>query len=199
MSFAAQIRVCFPVAIASVLLCTGGAFAGDPATVPYHEIMPWGSTADGRANVPSVANNVSVTSISLGARHGVALYSGGSISLWGSNADGQTTAPALATGITFAQVVAGSDHCVARLSDGSIVAWGRNNLNQTVVPDLGGETAQRVGAGNNHNLAFLSNGTVIGWGDNTSGQTNIPAELSSVDPARVIDALNRVQQQIGGR
>lgn len=196
MSFAAQLRFCLPLvnpcvplAAVAVLACSNSALAGDPVTVPYHKILPWGSSADGRGDVPAIPNNLSVTGISLGARHGVLRYSDGTIALWGSNADGQTTAPTLAAGVTFAQAVAGSDHCVARLSDGTIVAWGRNNLSQTVVPDLAGETAQSVAAGNNHNLAFLSNGTVIGWGDNTSGQTNIPLALTSVDPARVIDAL----------
>ena len=192
MSFAAQLRSRLspaPLAIAALLATSGSALAGDPVVVPYHEILPWGSSADGRAEVPDVANNISITRISLGARHGVARYSDGTIALWGSDADGQTTAPTLATGVTFVEVDAGADHCVARLSDGTIIAWGRNNLSQTVVPDLAGETAQRVAAGNNHNLAFLSNGTVIGWGDNTSGQTNIPLALTSVDPARVINAL----------
>ena len=180
MSIAAQLRSCLTTT--AILLCTGAAYAGDaepPVLATFSKLIPWGLDDVGQGDVPSVANPVTITRVSLGARHGAVRYSNGTIAMWGDNDHGQTTAPTVGAGITFTQVEAGGEHTIALLSDGSVIAWGYNIVGQTDVPDFGGSAASSIAAGTNFNLAHLVSGVVIGWGDSAFGQTVPPIGLAS--------------------
>ncbi|MYJ46100.1 MAG: hypothetical protein F4070_00280, partial [Acidimicrobiales bacterium] len=58
--------------------------------------------------------------MAVGAYHGCALGTDGTIACWGDNALSQTGSPAG----TFTAIVAGDDHTCALSDDGSVACWG---------------------------------------------------------------------------
>lgn len=184
MSFADQLRLCVPTA--TLLIGASAAFAGG-TEVPFSELVPWGIDTVGQGDVPAIANELSVSRVSLGSRHGGIRLSNGTVAMWGDNNNGQTTVPTLGAGITFEQLELGAEHTIARLSDGTVIAWGYNIVGQTDVPDFGGLSALLVAAGSNHNLVKLSSNTVLAWGDGSDGQTAVPVGL--VTGAQIATAL----------
>jgi len=137
---------------------------------------------------------VTVTSISAGGTHSLALV-GGEVWAWGHNEFGQLgdnstidrNRPVRVLGgasgdtyLTDVTISAGGGHSLALKSDGTVYAWGDNRFGQLgdgttddcltpvkILP-LTGVTA--ISAGNDHSLALRDNGTVYAWGNNEFGQ-----------------------------
>ena len=168
-----------PVAVSSVAFA-GAPGGGIPPAPSFEQLLCWGGSVEGPCAVPTIENTISVSSVSLGFAHGIALLSNGTILSWGSNSDGQSTPPTFGAGLTVVEVGAGSTHTLARLSDGTVVAWGSNTFGQLNVPNFGGATAFHIAAGENHSLAELSTGEVVVWGFNLGGQATVPGAV--VDP-----------------
>lgn len=134
----------------------------------------WGTT-----NLVSTNSAVAVgtiTQISAGGFHAVALREDATVAVWGDNTSGQTNLPATLTNVIA--ISAGAQHSLALRADGTVVAWGRNQAGQTnVPPSLNGVIA--VSAGADHSVALRSNGTVVAWGASLA-LTNVPASATNI-------------------
>jgi alpha-tubulin suppressor-like RCC1 family protein len=106
-----------------------GTVALDLAGTP----IAWGSSTDlVKTSLPS--DLTGLTQVALGADHGVAIRTDGTLACWGLNNKGQASPPPVSAAAT--QVAAGSQHSLALLADGSVSAWGWNQdgVNQAIVP-----------------------------------------------------------------
>jgi len=138
-----------------------------------------------------------VTAISAGSSHSLALTSEGKIYAWGGNSAGQlgigtTTASsvpiAVATdgelGGKIVTAIAGyGNHSMALTSDGRVYTWGNitpgngngaANFTRAVAAGNGGliegKTTTAISSGGLHAITLASDGTLYGWGGNSSGQ-----------------------------
>lgn len=140
-------------------------------------------------------SDVTITSVSAGYYHSVAVGANGKTYSWGANFLAQLgngddsgesqSVPAevvLPSGVTFTSVSAGGDHTLARGSDGRVYGWGLNLYGQlgdgtttnrvepVEVPLPSSVTFTSVAAGYRHSLAVGSDGKTYGWGFNHYGQ-----------------------------
>ncbi|MGL4399354.1 MAG: cadherin-like beta sandwich domain-containing protein [Luteolibacter sp.] len=176
------------------------------------DLNAWGSGSNGRlgnggtapSKVPvdvlatGLLSGKTVTSVSAGDQHSLALCSDGTLAAWGSNASGQlgnsflsdSSVPiavgssGVLAGKDVIAVSAGGVHSLALCSDGTVVSWGGNSNGQLgdgtyisrVVPVnliqtglLAGKKVVAISAGNQHSLALCSDGQVVAWGRNFAG------------------------------
>jgi alpha-tubulin suppressor-like RCC1 family protein len=145
-------------------------------------LVAWGGNGAGQlgnnsittSNLPVAVSRAgllagkTITAISAGANHSMALCSDGTLATWGDNGSGQlgtnnTTASrvpvsVIRTGVlsgkTVTGIVGGQNHSLACCSDGTAVAWGYNaqrqlgtitSGSQNLVPVLVGRTSLRAG------------------------------------------------------
>lgn len=138
-----------------------------------------------------------VTAISGGSLHSLALCSDGSVAAWGYNSRGQlgngsTTDRSKPVAVDFSDaagevvaISAGAFHSLALRADGRIAAWGYNNhgqlgtgnkvtyLRPVPVPAAGalaGKQVVAIAAGSFQSFALCSDGTVAAWGRNDAGE-----------------------------
>ncbi len=186
----------------SLALCSDGTVVG------------WGQNVNGQlgnnsttqSTVPvavttsGVLSGKTVTAISVGSGHSIALCSDGTVAAWGSSGNGQlgnnsttqsnvpvlVTANGVLSGKTVTAIAAGSSHNLARCSDGTVVSWGynsngqlgNNSTTQSTVPvavtttatGLAGKSVSSISAGGFHSMALCSDGTVAMWGMGGFGQ-----------------------------
>ncbi|MEV4255092.1 Ig-like domain repeat protein [Spirillospora sp. NPDC049652] len=138
-------------------------------------------------------DGVTITQVSAGRYHNLAVTSEGRLLAWGNNeygqlGDGTTTqrdTPVyveLPDGVTVTRVAGGEQHSLAVTSDGRVLAWGRNYYgtlgNGTTTPRTtpgyvnlpDGVTVDQVAASTTHSAAVTSDGRVLTWGNNENGQ-----------------------------
>ena len=143
--------------------------------------------------------NITITSISAGFEHSVALDSTGNVYAWGINNFGQlgdgaivddSVTPLIVStflddpDITIEDISVGDNHNLALDAKGNIYAWGRNSIGQlgdqttthrnrpillTTFSDDPNFTIISIAAGHNHSLTLSSNRTGYAWGDNNDG------------------------------
>ena len=161
----------------------------------------WGQLGDGTTLSndvpelvsPSVPPGVSVTAVSAGYSHSLALLSNGTVMAWGANNVGElgdgnnsdSSVPVTVSGLSeVAAVAAGGAYSLALLKNGTVMAWGWNYYGElgdgsTTNSDLpvpvslslpAGVKVTAISAGYDHSLALLSNGTVMAWGQNQYGE-----------------------------
>ena len=136
--------------------------------------LGWGNTNLVTTNSALAVGTI--TQISAGGFHALALRADQTVAAWGDNTHGQTNLPLTLTNIIA--ISAGAQHNLALRSDGTVVAWGRNLAGQTNVPaSLNGVIA--IAAGGDHSVALRSNGTVVAWGS-SSVLTNVPASATNI-------------------
>jgi len=154
-----------------------------------------------------------ITALSAGGAHTLALCSDGTLAAWGSNSNGQlgnnsttnSNVPAtvdqtgVLAGKTVVAVAAGSSHSLALCSDGTVAAWGlggllgNNSTGQSAVPVaviqdgvLSGKVVTGIAAGSDHSLALCSDGTVVAWGSDSYGQLGNNSTNLSYVPVTVM-------------
>ena len=180
---------------------------------PNVRLMAWGYNDNGQlGNKTTVASNVpilvdrsgvlankTVTAVSTGYSHSLALCVDGTLLAWGDNSYGQlgnsstgsSNVPVLVdrsgvlAGKTVVRVSAGRDHSLALCSDGTIAAWGRNSFGElgnniasfSTAPSLvdrtgvlADKTVVSIAAGNSSSFALCADGTLASWGYNEFGQ-----------------------------
>ncbi len=131
-----------------------------------------------RAFVPRRAR-ANVTTIALGATHGLGILRGGLVVAWGQdNSRGQVSVPVEVRRRVAVAVAAGAAHSLALLSpEGRVVGWGANDaLQARAVPDAW-HNVTAIAAGDWHSLALKADGSVVGWGEPSYGQMKPPASL----------------------
>ncbi|MEV5570087.1 Ig-like domain repeat protein [Spirillospora sp. NPDC052269] len=175
------------------------------AVTPDGQVLGWGQNAfgelgngetSGAVNLPvraTLPSGATVTQVSGGYHHSLAVTSDGRVLAWGYNGygqlgDGTTTSRevpievALPDGAKAKQVAAGYGYSLALTTDGRVLAWGYNGYGQlgdgtTTSRDTPGPVAlppgltiTQVAAGDNHGLALTSDHHVWGWGLNQFGE-----------------------------
>lgn len=187
--------------LAHVTAISAGGFSS-LALLSNGTVMAWGSDRFGQlgngtsgtiSTVPVPVNGLStVTAISAGRNHNLALLSNGTVMAWGTDNAGQlgngtaepiSDVPVTVTGLSsVAAVSAGNEFSLALLTDGTVRSWGSNSNAQLgigsinpatkdtpqTVKNLHGVTA--ISAGGFHGLALLSAGAVMAWGDDEVGE-----------------------------
>jgi uncharacterized repeat protein (TIGR01451 family) len=221
------------VAALFAALCLSGLAAPPAAAAPPTDTaFGWGANFYGQLGNGTLTNTstpvavslpagTTVTALSTGVNHTLAVTSDGHVLAWGDNARGQlgdgtftnSTTPvavSLPAGTTVTAVSAGYWHSLALTSDGRVLAWGWNfygevgdgttTTRSTPVPVSlpAGTTATAVSAGGYHSLALTSDGRVFGWGWSINGQvgdggttnrtTPVPAALPAGTTATAISA-----------
>ena len=202
----------------------GGLAAVSFVITPLGQVHAWGRNDSGQLGNNSTSssfspiatstfgslNNNTVSSISSGQSHTVALDSLGRIHAWGNNGSGQlgnntntqSTIP-IAIGSfgsiankTIVMIAAGTLNTVVLDSTGQVHAWGNylgnNTSNSSSVPiaigsfgSLANKTIVAISAGYNHMLALDSTGQVHAWGSNGNGQLGNSSLATSLIPVAI--------------
>lgn len=162
------------------------------------------------ADEPIQVTGLSLSTISAGVGHSLALNNDGTVWAWGDNSEGQlgnndsqllNSATPVQVG-KFADVIAvaaGGAHSLALSKDGTVWAWGNNEFGQAgygqvdqfkksyvprQVQDLTDVVA--IAAGMDYSLALKSDGTVWAWGNNENGNLGRPSSsLITTTPVQV--------------
>ncbi len=148
-----------------------------------------------------------ITSITGGGGHSLAIKNDGTVKSWGANNFGElgngtftsSNVPLNISSLTgIIAIAAGANHSLALKNDGTLQAWGYNqsgplgngtNTNSNVPVSVSSITdVTTIAAGNIHSLALKSDGTVWAWGSNfhgtlgngTSTDSNVPVQVSSL-------------------
>lgn len=212
---------CLLLALVACWIATASAAASSP-------VVAWGENTKGELGNASLTSSEvpvpvsltpppggSVTAVSGGLEHSVALLSNGTVMGWGGNSsgqlgDGSTTlsevpvAVSLSppSGFTVTAVAAGAYHSLALLSNGTesrVMSWGNNNYGElgdgntsgsdvpvTVSLSLPhGVTVAEISAGSYDSLALLSSGHVMAWGIDEEGQLGDGKATNSDVPVSV--------------
>jgi len=193
------------------------------------KVYAWGSNSFGQlgnnttttSSVPvavtatGVLAGKTVTAISAGNYHSLALTSDGKVYAWGYNYYGQlgngtnisssvpvaVTVTGVLAGKTVTALAASMSHSLALTSDGRAYSWGRNIYGQlgngtatdslvpvavTATGALAGKMVTAIAAGNSYSLVLASDGGVYGWGYNGSGQLGNGNIMQSNTPVEAI-------------
>ncbi|MEW2626397.1 hypothetical protein, partial [Streptomyces sp. NPDC048106] len=175
----------------------------------YYGQLGDGTTTDRHTPVEvHLPAGTTVTAISAGYHHNLALTSDGRILAWGSNdrgqlGDGTTTNSStpvevhLPTGAQVTAMAAGGYHNLVLTPDGRVLAWGYNRDGEVgdgtttdrttpVYTDLpAGTTVTAMAGGGQHSLALTSDGRVLAWGYNSSGGLGDGTTTNSSTPVEV--------------
>ena len=173
------------------------------------------STVPVAVNASGLLAGRTVTALSAGVYHTLALCADGTVFAWGFNNYGQLGNSSYANsatpvavnaggalfGRTVIAVAAGQTHSLALCSDGTVAAWGFNGSGQlgsgsaatsSSVPVavstggvLSGKIAVAITAGQNHSLALCSDSTLAAWGSNSDGQLGNGSTAGSSVPVAV--------------
>jgi len=189
-------------------------------------VWAWGLNVDGQlgdgtkidsstpVQVTGLPANATVTAVSGGASHSLALLSDGTLWAWGFNFNGElgdgtftdSSTPVQVTGLpagaTVMAISAGGHHNLALLSDGTVWTWGFNTSGQlgdgtttgsnvpvqvTDPADASGflQGVTAIAAGGEHSLVLKSDGTVWAWGSNFGSALGNGATTNSSAPVQV--------------
>jgi alpha-tubulin suppressor-like RCC1 family protein len=178
------------------------------------------NTSDGSSTVAvatvmsGVLAGKTITDISAGTYHTVALDSDGKVYAWGHNTYGQlgnnstdhSSIPVevdtsiFLSGKTITAISAGQFFTLALDSDGIVYSWGRNNKGQLGINSttdwhfprlvdasgvLSGKIITKISAGEEHVLVLDSDGKAYSWGENSDGRCGDYSTLDRKFPVSV--------------
>ena len=209
------------IGLSGVLTVTGG-YVHSLALMSDHTLRAWGGNSRGQlgngdgsyasSSSPVIVSGLtSVSQVSAGWKHTLALKSNGTVWAWGQNDNGEVgngikstigvTLPIQVSGLTNMTAVSGGDcHSIALKSDGTVWAWGCNDRGQlgdgtwvdksTPVQVSGLTNVIFIAARDYHNAVLKADGSVWSWGwningqlgDNTTTDRNVPVRVLFPDP-----------------
>lgn len=184
------------IAALGVALGYGASASAVAADAPVTTVTGWGDNQYGQLDVPVALQGQSVTQISVGTRHVLALTAEGAVAAWGNNDYGQTDVPASLDGTKVTAVSAGSNFSLALTADGAVVAWGNDrssppaddwasaNVGQTDVPaSLDGTKVVSIAASYDSGAAITADGTLTVWGG--AAEVGTPENVQSARFAQI--------------
>ncbi len=192
------------------------------------QLMAWGRNDEGQLGDGTTTRRLTpvrvgasigfgtVTMVTGGRDHGVAVLTDGSVWAWGSNNYGQigdgtvtdrtTPVRVVASGITDA--AAGAHHSYALRANGTVASWGRNyraelgdgttTARRTPVSVLGVSNAVTLGSGRDMGNVTLADGRVQAWGHNLYGQLGDGTTTNRTSAIVVPGISNAVKAGGGG-
>jgi alpha-tubulin suppressor-like RCC1 family protein len=162
----------------------------------------WGQLGNGTIDnsaipVQVLGLNGTVTAVSAGGQHSLALMKDSTVRAWGYNEEGQlgngstsvrSTTPVHVLGLngTVGAISAGGYHSLVLMSDSTVRSWGANwegqlgdgTFEDSPIPVevLGLRGITKVCAGNyEHSFAIRNDDTVWAWGDNSMRKLGVPS------------------------
>ncbi|CAH3029533.1 unnamed protein product [Porites evermanni] len=165
-------------------------------------------------------NGLMVTQVACGARHSLALTTGGYLFAWGDNRNGQlgigNSSPvhnlpehvSSLVGVPFALLCAGGYHSFALSLSGALFSWGRNNFGQLGVNDdkdrsmpvlvksLRSQRVRHVAAGEYHTAVLTEDGGVFTCGCGSYGQLGHNSNNHEYNPRKVFELMGKAVTQI---
>lgn len=192
------------------------ALRSDGTVWAWGEAFPGGFLGNGTTQPSVLPVRVlgldSVTAISVGSWHSLALRSDGTVWAWGSNqsgtlGDGTETdrfAPVRVSGLTdVIAISAGAQHNLALGRNGTVWAWGKNPNGalgngiptaQSLVPvqAAGLDNVVAIRAGQGVSLAMKSDGSVWVWGDHCTGESDF-ADQGTADTPKPVPGIARAK------
>ncbi|WP_027659657.1 RCC1 domain-containing protein [Salinispora fenicalii] len=202
MDSSTPVSVSLPAGVTVIAIAAGGTHS--LALTDEGTVLAWGGNSFGQLgdgtnahrSTPvsvSLPPGVTVTAVTGGSFHSLAVTAAGAVLAWGDNIFGQLgdgttsnrSAPVpvgLPAGVTATTVTGGHFHSMAVTSVGAVLAWGNNNFGQLgdgttthrgtpgAVSLPAGATVTAITAGSFHSMAVTSVGAVLAWGNNTFGQ-----------------------------
>ncbi|SDE24759.1 Ig-like domain repeat protein [Glycomyces harbinensis] len=194
----------------------GGGYGFSIALTSAGAVLAWGQNDVGQLGEDSFTNSTepvnvelpegtTVTAISVGDDHVLALTSTGQVLAWGYNEWGQlgngtnteSGLPVevdLPSGTTVTAIAAGAGHSLALTSTGEVLSWGDNDLGQlgdgtttqrTTPVEVrlpAGITVTALAGGDDHSHALTSTGEVLSWGYNVRGQLGDGTTTTRTEP-----------------
>ncbi|XP_068736455.1 probable E3 ubiquitin-protein ligase HERC4 isoform X1 [Montipora capricornis] len=198
-------------------------------------VFAWGDNTKGQLGIGNTDNNVQthprvvkhlqtnslmVTQVACGARHSLALTTGGFLFAWGDNKNGQLGIGhsnsvhyvpehvSSLVGVPFSQISAGGYHSFALTLSGALFSWGRNNFGQLGVNDdkdrimpvliksLRSQRVRHVTAGEYHSAVLTEDGGVFTFGWGSYGQLGHNSYNDEFNPRKVFELMGKVVTQI---
>ncbi|HUQ62862.1 MAG TPA: hypothetical protein VM121_03825 [Acidimicrobiales bacterium] len=179
--------------------------AGGVSAWGYNGVGSLGNGTIIDSRVPaSSAIAPTVSAVSSGAYHSLALRADGTVWGWGWNAYGQVgdngivnrAVPTQVVGLSgVVSIAAGAYHSLALRSDGTVWAWGWNGVGQVgdgslvdrrvPVKVAGLSGVVKIAAGAHHGMAVKSDGTLWAWGWNAVGQIGDGGLVNALTPLQV--------------
>ena len=142
-------------------------------------VIAWGDNEYGQTTLPASLVSKTITAVSAGELHSLALTADGTVIGWGNNWFEQARTPASLAGKTLTAIAAGGFHSLALTSEGTVVGWGDDSEGAASVPtSLADKTVSAIAAGEIHSLALTDDGTITSWGHGGYDQRDIPASLT---------------------
>ncbi|XP_065152323.1 probable E3 ubiquitin-protein ligase HERC4 isoform X1 [Paramisgurnus dabryanus] len=196
------------------------------------QVFAWGLGSDGqlglanteeRVRVPRTVKSlseVSITQVTCGYWHSLALARGGQVFSWGQNKYGQlglgkqgacVSSPHLIQslqGVPITQISAGGAHSFGLTLSGAVFGWGRNKFGQLGLSDnndrcfpallktLRSQRVVYICCGEDHTAALTKEGGVFTFGAGGYGQLGHNSTNHEVNPRKVFELMGNVVTQI---